>query len=70
MFKWGQKKQESPEYLEVTQAIVDLAVAKNKYDWATTYNAVRAAIFDMKSAELRLDEAIRRAKERGAKNDN
>ena len=48
---------------EVAQASDALNDAYRRYNHAEGYNNVKAAIYDISAAELRLGEAVERAKE-------
>jgi len=51
-----------PQSSEVAQAADALNAAYSHYNHAEGYNYVKAAIYDIRAAELRLGEAVERAK--------
>ena len=62
MFEWVGAKVMQTQPSEVAQAAEELELAYNRYDHAEGYNYVKAAIYDIRAAELRLSEAVERAK--------
>ena len=62
MFKWADAKVTRTQPSEVAQTADELNAAYNRYNHAEGYNYVKAAIYDIRAAELRLSEAVERAK--------
>lgn len=65
MFKWSRQKSRSEKdqaQIDLIQASVALNDAYIRYNHAEGYNSVKAAIYEIRAAELRVEAALRRAK--------